>query len=253
MLAVLGARAGEHSHEIRSPRQEGETLARVLTPHAAAAQGPLRVLYVLPVERLAETRWGDPLREARRLDLANRHNLIVVAPTFSALPWYTDHPSDRRLRQESYFLRDVVPLVDREHATQAAPEGRLLVGFSKSGWGAWSLLLRHPDRFGKAAAWDAPLMQAKPDRYGMRPIFGTPENFERYRIERLIRERADMLRRRSRLVLTGYAGSFRAHHTEMHALLDELRIPHSYRDGPQRAHHWESGWLEEAVALLVAP
>ena len=71
------------------------------------------------------------------------------------------------LHQEKYLLEDVLPLVEGSYPVETGPDGRLLVGFSKSGWGAWSLLLRHPGVFGKAAAWDAPLMQDAPDRFGM--------------------------------------------------------------------------------------
>ena len=52
-----------------------------------------------------------------------------------------------------------------------------------------------------------------------------------------------------RLVLTGY-GNFRDEHRQMHDLLDELRIPHLYRDGPERKHDWHSGWVSESVELL---
>jgi enterochelin esterase-like enzyme len=76
--------------------------------------------------------------------------------------------------------------VERTYPARAAAGGRLLLGFSKSGWGAWTLLLRHPERFAKAAAWDAPLMLDAPGKYGSGPIFGTPENFERYRLTRLV-------------------------------------------------------------------
>ena len=244
--------AGEDLHRLRSPRQAGETTVRVFTPDRETPGTPLRTLYVLPVEAGSESRWGDPVEEVRRLDLANRYGLAVALPTFSALPWYADHPSVPGLRQESYLLNDVLPLVEREYPVDTRPEGRLLVGFSKSGWGAWSLLLRHPDVFGLAAAWDAPLMQASPDKYGMGPVFGSLENFEQYKITKLVHARAERLRRRCRLVLTGYAAGFRAHHVSMHLLLDELGIPHAYRDGPQRAHHWQTGWLEEAVRILAA-
>jgi S-formylglutathione hydrolase FrmB len=126
----------------------------------------------------------------------------------------------------------------------------MLVGFSKSGWGAWSLLLRHPDLFGRAAAWDAPLMMQRLGRYGTRPIFGSRENFERYRLTDLIRRRRDGLRGRTRLILTGY-GNFRSEHQRAHALLEQLQIPHRYQDGPWREHHWESGWLAGTVAQLL--
>ncbi|MDE0126668.1 MAG: hypothetical protein OXN97_19055, partial [Bryobacterales bacterium] len=44
---------------------------------------------------------------------------------------------------------------------------------------------------------------------------------------------------------------FRKHHVAMHELLGKLEVPHVYRDGPQRTHHWQSGWLAEAVELLT--
>ena len=51
-------------------------------------------------------------------------------------------------------------------------------------------------------------------------------------------------------MLLGY-DNFRSHYAAVHALLVELIIPHEDRDGPQRKHRWESGWLNEAVELLV--
>jgi len=250
-LLSITALAGERIHHLQSPLQSGETLVRTVAPSKMPGDRPLRALYVLPVEPGVESRWGDPWEQVRKLDLADRHQLLVVLPTFSALPWYANHPTDSSLRQEEYFVEEVVPLVERHYPVVRGPEGRLLVGFSKSGWGAWSLLLRHLDLFGKAAAWDAPLMQATPDRFGMAPIFGTAENFEHYRISRLLREHASQLRGATRLVLTGYAGSFRSHHIEAHELLQELGVPHVYRDGPKRDHRWGSGWLDEAVSLLL--
>jgi hypothetical protein len=100
-----------------------------------------------------------------------------VAPTFSHLPWYADHPTDKEIRQETYLLRVVLPLVERTYPVQSQLEGRLLIGFSKSGFGAWTLLLRHPEVFGRAAAWDAPLMMDRLGKYGTDGVFGTPENF----------------------------------------------------------------------------
>lgn len=117
-----------------------------------------------------------------------------------------------------------------------------------SGW--WCrLLLRHPEAFGKAAAWDAPLMKDKPDQFGMEGIFGTQENFERCQITKLVQERAAELRGQNRLVLTGY-GNFRQHHQKAHELMKKLGIPYEHRDGPARKHDWHSGWVAEAVELL---
>jgi hypothetical protein len=65
-----------------------------------------------------------------------------------------------------------------------------------------------------------------------------------------LEDNAEKLRERKQLVLLGY-GNFRADHEKAHALLDKLKIAHEYRDGPQRKHDWNSGWVEEAAEILL--
>lgn len=238
-------------HEVQSPYQSGTTQIRVLVPDDLRSDERCRVIYVLPVEANRAHHYGDGLEEVLRQKLHAKQRAIFVAPTFSQLPWYADHPSDGAIRQEKYFMNVVVPFVERTYQAVSTREGRLLLGFSKSGWGAWSLLLRHPDVFGKAAAWDAPLAMQEVGKFGSLPIFGDQQNFERYRITDLLRSRGGAFGDSSRLILTGY-GNFHRHHEQTHALLDELKIPHVYRDGPKRTHDWHSGWLAATVELLLA-
>lgn len=238
-------------HEVESEYQKGKTVLRVLLPDQVQEDRKYPVVYVLPVETGTETRYGDGLLEIAKHDLHNKFNVIVVAPTFSHLPWYADHPTDKELRQESYLIREVLPFLEEHYPVQKNAEGRLLLGFSKSGWGAWSLLLRHSELFGRAAAWDAPMAMEKIGKYGNAPIFGDQENFETYRISALLRENGQSLGESKRLILTGY-GNFRQDHEAVHALLKKLAIPHEYRDGPKRSHDWHSGWIEEAMTLLLA-
>jgi S-formylglutathione hydrolase FrmB len=265
LLAVLTLRADEAVtiseaqgddqgflvHEVRSPFQAGGTQIRVLRPDREEGKGKkYPVVYVLPVEAGTGSRYGDGLREVRKLDLHNRLAAVFVAPTFAQVPWYADHPTRPEVRQESYFLKVVVPFIDRTYPVRAEAGGRLLLGFSKSGWGAWSLLLRHPDLFGKAAAWDAPLMWDGPGAYGSGDVFGTADNFARYRVRRLLEAQADQFQKGKRLLLLGY-GNFRADHARAHALMDRLKVAHEYRDGPARKHDWHSGWVQEAAELLI--
>jgi enterochelin esterase-like enzyme len=208
------------------------------------------VLYVLPVEPTDGVQWGDGMAEVSKTDLHNKYGLICVQPTFAQTPWYADHPTNPKIRQETYFLKVVVPFIDQTYPTLSRREARLLLGFSKSGWGAFSLLLRHPELFGKAVAWDAPLMMERPDKYGMAGIFGTQENFEKYQIAALLRKAAAKLGEPVRLIHFGY-GNFREHNQLAHRLMDELKIPHQYQDGPKREHSWHSGWLPEAGQMLT--
>ncbi len=243
-------------HDVQSPFQSGTTQIRVLMPDdpepkTMEVKKSYPVIYVLPVEAGVEKRYGDGLLEIQKLDLHNKRQAMFVAPTFSHLPWYTDHPTDTGIRQESHFIKVVTPFVKENYSVIAKAEGQLLLGFSKSGWGAWSLLLRHPGMFQKAAAWDAPLTMDRPGPSGSGPIFGTPENFADYRISQLLPVRATELQREKRLFLHGY-GNFRAEHEQAHALLDSLKIAHAYQDGPVRKHDWHSGWVPEAVEWLLS-
>ncbi len=238
-------------HEVRSPYQAGTTQVRVLRPDKVEKGKKYPAVYVLPVEAGTESRYGDGLKELQKLDRHNKLNAVFVAPTFSQLPWYADHPTEAEVRQESHFLKVVVPFIDKTYPVRAEANGRLLLGFSKSGWGAWSLLLRRPEVFGRAAAWDAPLMMDRPGRYGSCDVFGTEDNFEGYRVSKLLGDRADVLQKGRRLILLGY-GNFRAEHEKAHALMGELKVAHEYRDGPARRHDWHSGWVEEAAELLLS-
>lgn len=237
-------------HEVQSPFQQGKTQIRVLLPTPIEMKQKYPVIYVLPVEAKNESRYGDGLAEVQKLKLQEKQPAIFVAPTFSHLPWYCDHPSDAAIRQETYFLNVVVPFVEKTYPVTAAADGRLLLGFSKSGWGAWSLLLRNPEMFGRAAAWDAPMMTQQLGKYGTGPIFGTQENFEKYRISDLLQTKGGSLGPQKQLILTGQ-GNFQPEHERVHALMEKLKIPHEYRAGEVRKHDWHSGWVGEAVELLL--
>lgn len=261
--ALLTLGSGLHAadelrvHRLASEYQAGETTIRVLLPDRIEPSKRYRVLYVLPVVAGAERRFGDGLREVEKLDLHNAHGLICVAPEFTSLPWYADHDGDPHMRDESHFLNVVLPFVDKTYPTLRAAEGRLLVGFSKSGWGAFSLLLRHPQAFGKAAGWDTgiridmgPMEESeRADRIAR--FFGSRENFERHQLSTLLRERGADLGPEPRLFYYSTGGVRAAGGAALHRLMVDRNIPHRYVYEPKRPHRWDSGWLAEAVRFLA--
>lgn len=238
-------------HTIRSDFQSGINEVAVLTPAVLEPGRRYPVLFVLPVYPGAKAaRTG--LEEVRRLNLHERFGLICVGPAFAETPWYADHPSNPLDRQESHLLRAVLPLVEKLYPVRQETAGRLLVGFSKSGWGAFSLLLRHPDIFGRAAAWDAPFLLKRPGPWGTDRCWPTEADFARYKVPQLLDERAGLLRTQpARLVLLGY-GLYRDDDIRVHEQLTALGIPHHWEHGPERKHTWESGWLESAITALVS-
>jgi hypothetical protein len=230
------------TYPVRSANQLYECSLRVLEP--ARATG--RILYILPVNPDISHRWGDGFETAIRLGLHDKHGFTLAAPTFSAWPWFADHPSNPKIRQESYFTGEIVPMVDKLFPRHK----RLLVGFSKSGNGALTLLFRHPDLFAAAAAWDAPLMKEAPDQFGMAEIFGNAEAFRQYSIPRLLEEGARRFAaEKPRIALLGY-DAFEEHMRKAHEAMQRLNIPHHYDNRTRRAHRWDTGWLEGACRLL---
>jgi S-formylglutathione hydrolase FrmB len=251
-VTIADAKKDEHGfliYEVQSTYQVKPTQIRILQPDKVDTDKKYPVVYVLPVEPGTATVYSDGLKEIKKLDLHNKHGVFFVAPTFADWPWYADHPTKPEIRQESYLLHVVIPFIEKTYPVLAKSDGRYLLGFSKSGWGAWSLLLRHPDHFHKAVAWDAPLMLDKHGPHRSGEIFGTAEDFENYCVSKLLEKQADKFQNEKRLLLLGY-GNFRAEHEKVHALMDKLKIAHEYKDGPARKHDWHSGWVSEAVELL---
>ncbi|MBI2803759.1 MAG: hypothetical protein HYX68_02090 [Planctomycetes bacterium] len=239
--------AGIRTHRIESEYQAGASEIRVLLPDRMEKGKRYPVLYVLPVDAKNSRRWGDGLAEIKKHNLHNKYHVICVEMRFSHMPWYADHPTDAKIRQEAFFLKVVLPFIEKHYPVSVV---RWLLGFSKSGWGAFSLLLRHPDLFAKAVAWDAPLMMAMPNRFGMGEIFGTQANFEKYQLTKLLEMRAKTLGKEPRLAIVGYE-NFRTQHQQAHTLMKSLGIPHEYRDEKKTPHTWHAGWVADGVKWLA--
>ena len=250
------------THTVDTPYLHAAAQIRVLLPGPLEPGRHYPVLYVLPVAAGPDEEiqaWGDGIHAIRgdsyllpHENLAKRYGLICVFPTFDSVPWFGDGQGDAGQRHESHLLKVVLPFIEQNYPTIAEPRGRLLMGFSKSGFGAFGLLLRNPGIFGRAAAFDAPLMVDWPGSWGIKEHFGSSEAFAGWHIPDLLAQHARELQGDRRLILLGYC-LFRDHVQQANALLHRLGIPHEYRDGPERIHHWYSGWVSEAVALLMAP
>jgi hypothetical protein len=115
------------------------------------------------------------------------------------------------------------------------------------------LILRHPNVFSAAAAWDAPAqftdMSAFP---GMAENFGTEQNFDRYEIPTLVIKNGEALRSRNRVWISGDESAWTLHMIQLHDQLVQAEIPHTWVQSGPRIHSWYSGWLEGAVAALNA-
>jgi hypothetical protein len=229
---------------VDSALQHGRTLVRLALPATGA---PRAVVLVLPVQANLRTTYGDGMREILRHHAADTHRFAVVAPTFTDSPWGVDHVSDPRLRQETHLMDVVAPLLDRILGPGLP---RFTLGFSKGGFAALNLLLRHPDRIAGASIWDASMLRERPTPDQLLAVAGNPSQVARYHIPTALRTAAPRLGTGPRLVLGGYA-TLRADQLAAHRQLVQAGVEHRYYDGPHRAHRWDSGWVPHALHELT--
>ncbi len=269
-LAMLGAQPDDPPVKIEGPTDDPAkgvkvfnvessylvkaSTVEVLLPDKIEPGRTYRTLYVLPVEGGIGGQFGDGLAEVRKADAHNRFGLICVTMSFGSVPWYGAHATDPNIRHEDFIKKVVVPLVESRFPASGKPEDRLLIGFSKSGWGAVSLLLRDPAFFGAACSWDAPLMMTEEDlKWGSRIHFGTPEQAAPYVPVTLAKQRAEELAKGpARLTILG-SNTFGPHTKQFHELLEAEGIPHHYDNNLKVKHHWESGWVPKALEIFLSP
>ena len=183
--AAVAIRDGIRVHTVETPYQNGRQGIHVLLPDTYQQDKSYRVLYVLPVEKGFEQRYGYGLGILKAINAHNKHDLIIVQMGFEKEPWYGDHATDPKTQQASYLKEFVVPFIEKHYSTEGTPAARLLLGFSKSGWGAFSLILTYPEFFGYAASWDAPMF-FDTFHYQMESVYGTLEQLNAYRPDLLV-------------------------------------------------------------------
>jgi len=235
------------------------TTLRVLSPAQPAPGMSRRFIYVLPAIAHVdlESEFGDGLEALRALNVHNDYNACIIAPSFLAEPWYADHASDPDRRYESFMIQDLVPWV-RANLSVTGVEEHWLLGFSKSGYGAVTLLLRHPTVFDAAAAWDFPADE--PDAFGHQMLdnYGSDENFQaNYRLTNdFIAGRREPFRTERRLWLSDDHVTYRdapTYRNDVLAFASRLQaneVLFLLEGGETRIHTWSSGWVGEAVAGL---
>jgi enterochelin esterase-like enzyme len=99
--------------------------------------------------------WVDNLIETGKID-----PMIIVTPDASCsvygISWYTNSIVNGGF--EDYIAEDLVEFMDSNYKTIANKDGRVLIGFSQGGYGAFKLAMKHPDKFCAMASHGAPLV-----------------------------------------------------------------------------------------------
>jgi hypothetical protein len=246
--------SGVQSYDVISPDSGyGPQVLRVLQPTNPAPGVPHNFIIALPVESGLNGTYGDGLDTLQSLNAQNQYNLTVIEPTFGVGPWYADNPNDPSVQYESFLTQELVPWI-RQNLSTTDSEQTWLIGFSKSGYGAQDLLLKHPDLFSLAASWDSPMDMSSYTQYGDSVnSYGTQANFQaNYQLTTaFIQAHAAPFQSTNRIWIGGYS-MYQTDMSDYNALLTSNRVLHTTGTAQQLAHSWTSGWVPAALAGLAA-
>jgi Putative esterase len=225
---------------------------RVLAPKRPSTNYQHSFLFDLPVEPNDQPTYGNGLDELRRLGIQNKYNATIVQPIFAIDPWYADHPFDATINFETFMSKYLPAWVDSNLATSGA-EKKLLIGFSKSGYGALVLLFKHPSLFDAAAAFDFPARMAAYDDFGSSSArnYGTDANFQNnYRLSDTFIDAWKAPFTTAERIWISEGAAYQPQVANFSALLTSQGVFHTLSIQTNDAHTWSGGWLSDAVSGL---
>ena len=151
---------------------------------------------------------------------------------FPVMVWYNKAVRDQALQQiDSLHLASMV-----------------VVGFSKSGLGAWNIARSIPEHVEATVIFDAPVASEKLLQWAV-PYYTDNETWLADLPIRHVPDFKAAMPARHKLVLISGA----QFHDEMSALSRALAAAgteHVFLPRPHLKHHWNSGWIEEALGIL---
>ena len=227
---------------------------RVLTPQHPSTDYPHSFLYDLPVEGgLAQSLYGGSGLDAlQALDVEDQYNATIIEPIFPMDSWYADNPNDPTINYET-FVADILPQWVDSNFSTTGTEQNLLVGFSKSGYGALDLELKHPSVFSAVAAFDFPGDMTSYNDYGGSSAndYGTQANFQdNYQMNTSFINAHDASFTTQDRILISEGPAFQSQVADFDALLTSQGVMHTLLSQTNDAHTWSGGWLSGAIAGL---
>jgi len=157
---------------------------------------------------------------------------VIYNVKFPRLVWYNEEVCTEAIRQIKQFGKG--PFV--------------LVGFSKSGLGAWNIARRIPELISHTVIFDVPVSRSELPPWGTDPFYRNDEEWQRDLPLKNIKKFKDAVSSRHILIMISGA----TFHSEMEVLSSELKktgVKHVFVPHPEMKHSWNSGWIEEFISI----
>jgi hypothetical protein len=239
-------------------RRAGFIRVRIRTPAAPAAGKPHRYVYMLEASTVeGQVAFSAGIEHCTVTEsYHNDYNMTFVAVDFPDECWYTNHPTHTDQQWDSFYETELIPWVEANWGTPG--DKRVLIGFSKSGFGAITKLFRNQATYSAAAAFDSPLYgQTLGDSryFGAGSfIFGTQANLDSYYPPTLATNNAASFTATNRIWISRGTGTtpplnFPTDVQNFSTHLTNLGIQHTFSVAGT-THNWNGGWTDAAMVFL---
>ena len=166
--------------------------------------------------------------------------LIMVYPNGGGRTFYCDAVDGTAL-SETMIVKEFIPHVDASYRTIAAREGRALQGMSMGGFGVLKLAFKHPELYSSVVAFaggylDADQLETRSPELLKRMFGGDKAKFAEETPMALARAKAASIKLPIK-IFVGTKDFLLEHNRRLHAVLEELKIPHDYEEIPDIAHN----------------
>ncbi len=165
---------------------------------------------------------------------------------------YVDAP-DGSVMGETAIIKELIPHIDATYRTVAKKEGRAIEGFSKGGQGAVLFAFKFPEMFCSVIGYAAGLANGTELKNELPAVFKQMhdddiEQFDTTSAWWFAKENADSIRGKVAIeLILGDKDMHLSRNRRMHAVLDELKIPHAYRELPGVGHDMRQVYMDVGV------
>ncbi len=182
-------------------------------------------------------------------DYANLYDVVIIIPYVKqATPWFGTK-NDGTSLQETLLTDVLMQFTEEELACSSERNDTFVIGYSKTGNAAYSLILRNPTVFGYACAWDG-TFSISWDTNGLGDNYGTEAHWETFNPLDILSANVDSVNDAERLVLLGYE-SYQSGQIAMQSALNGESVDFHFYAADTDDHSWGGGWLENGMSELM--
>jgi S-formylglutathione hydrolase FrmB len=195
--------------------------------------------------------------------------MIIVMPNADS-SWYINS-YDNKTRYENFFIKELIPLIDKSYHTKPQKQYRAVAGLSMGGYGTMIYALKYPELFAAAAPLsaairdDEDMVATADDRYNK--VFGLlygrglkgkdrlNDTWYKNSVLALVQNKTpEQLRAVRYWIDCGDDDALSKGNSLLHIALMDKHVPHEFRirDGAHNWTYWRTGIIDALAFIGVS-